>query len=126
MVMAAQLNYTGMKADCIALPIQDSRTEVVMDDDPGAATPVLKGMDMSPEEVLQRLVEEKLEIAGTGIRERKDETGEAPAGPSDLDFAEVSPIDLGLLAGEHMQPEKRFRPGRPQACDDTAQRNDAA
>jgi len=126
MVMAAEFDQPRVKTYGITLPVQNGRAKVVVNNDPGSSAPVLKRADMASKKVFQCLIEEKLEIAGARIRERKDKTGQAPARAADLDFTEMRPIDLGLLARERVQPKEYFGFSGPQAGNNTAKGNEAA
>jgi hypothetical protein len=52
---------------------------------------------VSSKEVLQTLIKEELEIEGPAVGERENETGEATARATDVEFSKRSPIDLSLL-----------------------------
>src|SRR6516165_1509016 len=95
-----------MKVDAIAATLEHHGAQVVIQDDARCSVPVLKGMDVAEEEVLQALVEEELHPEGATIREGEEESGETAAGATEGDFAEVGPIGLSLLAGEGVEAEE--------------------
>jgi hypothetical protein len=97
-----------MKMDLVSPPLQDGTTQVVVQKDAWYSTPIGKSMDMTAQEVFQSLIKEKFQVESTRIGQSDDKTGEASAGPSELNFAEVSPVDLGVFARESMQAQKGF------------------
>ena len=58
---------------------------------------------MAGEEVLERLVKEKLEIQRSGIRQRQYKTGQSTFGLPYTHHPEVSPVDLSLFSRKHLQ-----------------------
>jgi len=88
--------------DLVAPALQHGTPKIVVENDPGLATPVVEGMDMSAQKVLHRLIEEELQIQRPRPRQRGDEAGQRAAGFAHRDLAEVSPVHLGLLGGKRL------------------------
>jgi hypothetical protein len=65
--MGAQFQKPGMKADRVAATLQHDTAQVVAQQDPGQALPVLEGMGVAAQETLQTLVEGKFEVQGPGV-----------------------------------------------------------
>jgi hypothetical protein len=86
----------------------------------------LEGVDVSEEEILQALVEEELHPEGATVREGEEESGEAAAGATQGDLAEVGPIGLSLLTGETVEAEESLAVEGTELGHDAAQLHDAA
>ena len=93
---------------------------------PGRSTPVVKGVNVAEEKILQALVEEEFQPQGTAVGEGEDEAGQTPAGAAHADFAEVCPVRLCRLTGESAQTQKSFALGRAQFGHHTAELRHAA
>ena len=63
---------------------------------------------MAAQEARGCLIEEEAGVEGARPRQDHHEAIEDALGVSDLDLAEVSPIDLSLLAGQCAQSQKRL------------------
>ena len=112
MVVSGQLQQLGMEANGVAAALQNYTFKVIVKEISGAATPLREGPHVTTQEVLQRLVKEKLQSQSARIRQRQQQTGEPPGGPSDLHFSKGSPVNLPLFAAKGAQPQESFpRPG---------------
>ena len=60
MVVSREFQEAGVKVNGIAAALQDHAAEIVSLDAARGSTPILKGMDMAEEEILQALVEKEL------------------------------------------------------------------
>jgi len=107
-VVSGEFEPAGMKVKSVAVAFEHDTTEIIGGQAARSSTPVVEGVDMTKEEVLQGLIEEEFQPQGTAVREGQDEGGEAAAGATDGDFAEAGPVGLGLLAGESLQAQKSF------------------
>src|SRR5215472_6866220 len=125
-VMGAQLDQARVEENVCAAAFQHSRLEVVVENGARLSVPSLEGMHVTAQKVLGALIEEELEIDGARIRQRHHKTGKSALRAADADMAEVSPIDLPLLAGKHVELQKRFANLRTQAGHRAAQLHDAA
>ena len=125
-VVSGQFQQSGMKANGIAAALQHYAFKVVVKENSGASTPLRKGPHVAAQEVLQRLVKEKLQGQRARIRQRQQQTGEPAGGASDLYCAKRSPVHLPLFADKGAQPQESFpRPGT-QGGHQAAQRHYAA
>ena len=59
-VMAGQLQDARMEVNPLSMAVQDHTAEIVIQEDSGAAAEPLQGPHMSPQKVLQTLIEEEL------------------------------------------------------------------
>ena len=91
-VVSGQLQQSGMKANGIAAALHHYAFKVVVKENSGASTPLRKGPHVAAQEVLQRLVKEKLQGQRARIRQRQQQTGEPAGGVSDLYCAKRSPV----------------------------------
>jgi hypothetical protein len=107
-VVGGEFQEAGMKMNGIAAAFQDHTAEIVGLQAPGRSAPVVKGMHVAEEEILQALVEKELQPQGAAIGEGEDEAGQTATGAADYDFAEMGPVGLSLLAEERAQAEKGF------------------
>src|SRR5437763_9183715 len=74
-IMRAQLQQARMKVDLIAAALQHGAAEIVIEDDAGLSAPLLKRVHMAAQKVLHGLIEEKLQIQGSRVRQCDHETG---------------------------------------------------
>lgn len=107
-VMGGQFDQTGVEENVAATPLQHGRLEIVVKNHAWLAVPGLKGMHMTAQEVLRRLIEKELQIQGARKRQGHDEAGQSAAGPAHHHVAEMSPIHLRLLAGKGFQTQERL------------------
>lgn len=124
--MAAQLDQTGMEVDLVAATFEHDTFEVVVQDDSWLSAPNREAVDVPAQEVLHGLIEEELQIERPRVGQRHHETGESAFGAAHQHVAEVRPVDLGLLAGQGVQLQKRLAFLRTQARHGAAQLHDAA
>ncbi len=110
-----------MEPDVIAGALEDDTLEIVVEDLARHAAERLEGEDVAAHETLERLVEREPRVDRTRPRKHHHEAGQAPLRRADLDLAEVSPVDLRLLAGQRLEPQERFGALRPNAADVAAQ-----
>jgi hypothetical protein len=86
-----------------------------------------EGRDVAAQEALHAVVERKAGVERARPRQHEDEADERAARVADLQRAEVSPVDLSLLAGQRAEAEIRLRPRRgADDADVPAHREDAA
>src|SRR4029079_16213743 len=107
-IMRAQLQQARMKVDLITAPLQHGAAEVVIEDDAGLPTPVLKRVHMAAQKVLHPLIEEKLQIEGSRVRQCDHQAGQSAARAAHGDLPEVGPVDLGLLSRKRLQAQESF------------------
>ncbi len=107
-VVAGELEQSGMELDGTALACQNGGLEVVVEKRPGGSAKGGEGFDVTPQEALHRLVEREEDVEGTRPAEHHDEGGERALCTAYLDVPEVTPIDLCLLAGKGPEPEVGF------------------
>jgi hypothetical protein len=115
MIVSAELEQAGMEVDGVTATLQDDTLHVVVERDSGHAGPRLEGMHMPAQEIFQGLIEEKLQVERARIRQGDQKTREAPASTTDLYFAEMSPVGLGLLPGKESESQECFSLHRAQA-----------
>ena len=115
--MAGELEQPGMELDGLALACEHRGLEVVVEERPGRSAKVLEGLDVAAQEALHRLVEREEHVDRAGPAEHHDEGRQRSLGAAHLDLAEVSPVDLGLFAGQRTQAKVGFghRPGSQAA-----------
>jgi hypothetical protein len=99
-VVAGELEQTRMELDRLALAGEHRALQVVVQEGPRGALEVREGLDVPAEEALHGLVEGEQGVDRARPAEHHDEGREGSAGLSDLEMAEVSPVDLGLLTGK--------------------------
>lgn len=119
-------NESRMKQNVLAAPLQHGRAKVAIQDDARLSRPGLERVNMAPQKVLHRLIEEELQIQSAGVGQRHDEAGQGALGAAHHHMAEVRPIDLRLLAGKHLQAQIGFADRRPHARYGPAQLHEAA
>jgi hypothetical protein len=124
--MPAQLQQARVKQDLIAAALQYRAFQVVVKQYARLAGPELKRMHMSTQKVFHRLIEEKLQIQGSRIRQRDHEAGQGTSCTAHHYVAEVRPVDPPLFAGERLQLQERFATLRTQTGDGPAQLHDAS
>ena len=116
-----------MKLHGGAAAVEDRAAEVVVDEVAGDAAERVEGVDVSPEEALERLVEGEQRGQRARVAEDHDESGDRAGALSDADLAERAPVDLRGLAGQGDDPAVDGVAGLgPQALHETAQLDDRA
>jgi hypothetical protein len=126
MIVSGEFEEAGMKVDGIAAPLQDYAAEVVGREIARRPAPIVKGMDVTEEKILQRLIQEEFQPQSAAVGEGQDESGETAASTTDSDFAEMRPVDLGFLTGKEAEAEESFTMGRTDFSNHAAQLGDAA
>jgi hypothetical protein len=126
MIMGAQIQEPGMKADGVAPAFHHRTAKVVIQQDSGQTGPVSKGMHVATQEALHALIEEELEVERPRVGERYHETGKPPAGSTDGHLPKMSPIDLALFPSKCAQAKKGFLVSRAQTGDYPSQLDYAA
>src|SRR5205085_1322698 len=81
---------------------------------------------VTAQEVLYGLVEEKLQIQGTRIRQSHHKARQGAAGTPHQDRAEMRPVDLRLLTREELKTQKRLTVQRAQPGHRAPQLGDTA
>jgi hypothetical protein len=125
-IVSRQFQQSRVKTNRIAQAVQHGGLEIVVKHHTWTPAPVVEGMDVSPQKVFQRLIEEELQVKRSGPGQRHHETGQAPARSADGHFTKVRPVDLAFLAGKALQAEKGFTGFRPQTGDEPPDLHDAA
>ncbi len=105
-----------MEPDVIAGALEDDTLEIVVEDLARHAAERLEGEDVAAHETLERLVEREPRVDRTRPRQHHHEARQRALRRVDLDLAEVSPIDLRLLAGQGREPQERLGPCRAHAA----------
>ena len=100
MVVAGELEQTGVKLDGSAAAVEHGAAQVVVDECAGHAAQGLESLDVSAEEALEGLVEGEEGGDGAGVAEDHDESGDRAGAVSDADLAEGAPVHLTLLADQ--------------------------
>ena len=80
-IVGREFQEAGVEKNGVAAAFQDHAAYIVGLQAPGRSTPVVKGMHVAEEEILQALVEEEFQPQGTAGGEGEDEAGQTPAGP---------------------------------------------
>ena len=99
-IVSGQFQQSGVKADGITAALELDTLEIVVKQVSGATTPGVEGSNVSAQEVLQRLIEEELQVQSSGEGKRQSQTREFALGPPDLNFSKVGPVDLSLFCRE--------------------------
>ena len=110
-----------MKLHGGAAAVEDRAAEVVVDEVAGDTAERVEGVDVSPQEALERLVEGEQRGQRARVAEDHDESGDRAGALSDADLAERAPVDLSGLAGQGDDPAVDGVAGLgPQALHETA------
>ena len=97
-IMCGELEQRRVEVDDIALTFQHGAAQIVIEEDTGASIPGLKRRGVTTQEVLQAGAEEEPQEDLARIAQHHNEGHQRTAGTDNGHMAEVSPIDLGLLA----------------------------
>jgi hypothetical protein len=97
-----------VEADCLATTFQHRALQIVVQQDTRNAIPPGKGGDVATQEVLHPGVREEAQEDLARVAEHHDERHQWPPRAADLEMAEMSPIDLPLLAGKAAQAQIGF------------------
>ena len=96
------------------MPLQDRALQVVQQEDSGNTPERLKGLDVSAEEALERLVQGENRMERPRPTQDQHERGQASGGAADRNRPEAAPVGLALLARQEVQAEVRLS-GRDRA-----------
>ena len=116
-----------MKLHGGAAAVEHGAAQVVVHEVAGGASQRLEGVDVPPQEALQRLVEGEQRGKGPRVAEDHDESGDRACALSDADLAERAPVNLCGLAGQGDHPAVDGAVGLgPQAPHEAADLDDRA
>ena len=116
-----------MKLHGGAAAVEHGAAQVVVHEVAGGASQRLEGVDVPPQEALQRLVEGEQRGQRPRVAEDHDESGDRACALSDADLAERAPVDLCLLPDQSHDPAIDGAAGLgPQAPHEAADREDRA
>ena len=116
-----------MKLHGGAAAVEHGAAQVVVHEVAGGASQRLEGVDVPPQEALQRLVEGEQRGQRARVAEDHDESGDRACALSDVDLAERAPVDLCLLPDQSHDPAVDGAAGLgPQAPHEAADREDRA
>ena len=125
--MAGEVEQAGMKLHGGAAAVEHGAAQVVVHEVAGGASQRLEGVDVPPQEALQRLVEGEQRGQRARVAEDHDESGDRACALSDVDLAERAPVDLCLLPDQSHDPAVDGAAGLgPQAPHEAADREDRA
>jgi len=112
--MRGELEQPGVEAHTLPVALEHGRPKVVVEAVAGHPVEVPEGVDVAPQEVLQRLVQEEAQEDPTRKRQRQQERRERSARRPDPDVAKAGPIHLCFLADKRPPAQERLVPARPQ------------
>src|SRR5215471_2922157 len=121
MIVSGELQEARMEMDGITATFEHHTAEVIGRQVSGCAAPIVKGMNVAEEEILERLVEKEFEPQGPAVGKGENEAGQTAAGVPDGEFAKVSPVGLALFAGKSRESEKGLTAGWADFCHHAAQ-----
>ena len=119
MVLGGKLEQLRVVTDSVDQPLDNSGLEIVVQQNPRTPSQFVQRADVTRQKVLEGLVEEELEVERSRVGKRQHEAAQASRRRSDTDNAEVSPIHLALLAGEHLHTSVNFGAPRSHAPNET-------
>ncbi len=103
--MAGEVEELGIEVDRVAAAPQHDAPQVVVPELAGHPLPGLEGVDMAMQEVAHGRTEVEAQEDAPRVAEHHHEAHQRALRAPDPDLAEVSPIDLGLLAGKGLQAQ---------------------
>ena len=103
--MAGEVEDPGIEPDGGAAALQHDALQVVVPELAGHALPRLEGFDMAAQEVAHPGVEVEAQEDPPRVAENHHEAHQAALRAADRHLAEVSPVDLGLLAGKGLEAQ---------------------
>src|SRR5678815_5637247 len=112
-VVTGEVEDARMEPDVVADALEHDALEIVVQDLARRTAERLEREHVATHERLERGVEHEPRVHRTRPREHEHETPQRPLGGPDLELAEVAPVDLGLLAGQGLEPEERL--GAPRS-----------
>ena len=104
-VVAGEVEDPGIEPDGAAAALQHDALQVVVPELAGHAPPRLEGFDMAAREVAHPGVEVEAREDPPRVAENHHEAHQAALRAADRHLAEVSPVDLGLLAGKGLEAQ---------------------
>src|SRR5450755_1176441 len=104
--MSSKLGKSWMEADGVAVALQHSAFEIIIEDDLRDPGPCLKSLDMAAQKVLHAGIEEEAQEDLARIAQHHDEGHQRTACAADHEMTEVCPVDLGLFAWQTSQAQK--------------------
>lgn len=120
--MGGKGEQSGIEADGIAMTLEDSAPQIVVEHDLRNPTPSLEGFDVTGQECLHPGIEKEAQEDPAGLAEHDDEGHERPSCPTDQHLPEVSPVRLRLFAWKRAQAQIGLRLlARPVASDHMAE-----
>ena len=78
--------------------------EIVVEQNARTRLPCRERSNMAAQEALQARIEEEAQEDPARVAQHHDEGHQWPAGATDGEMAEVTPVDLALLGGQGAQP----------------------
>lgn len=115
-----------MKMDGVASPFEHDRLHIVIQNSARNTAPILEGVDVGEQQILDALVEKEFDPQGARIGKREDEAGQTARGAANADLPEVRPISLCLFARQSRETKEGFAFVRAQARHHAAQLNGRA
>ena len=104
-VVGGQGQQRRVEADRVALALEHGALEVVVQQHPGHAAEGGEGRDMAAQEAVHAGVEEEAQEDHARVAQHHHEGHQRAAGAADLQMAEVTPVDLRLLARQRAQAQ---------------------
>ena len=119
-VVRRNLEQGRVEHNGVAFSLDAGALEVVVDDLPRHPAEERQSVHVSAQEAGTLHVVKELQPRHPRPAQRHHEGVQRAAGSSDVDMPEVPPVDLGLLASEHVQTGKRLGLGpRPHRGDES-------
>ena len=95
--VSRELEQCGMKADGVALALQNNTLKIVVENHSRRTSPHFEGLDMAAQKVLHACIEEEAQEDLARIAQHHDEGHQWTACAADLEMSEVGPVRLGLF-----------------------------
>jgi len=115
-----------MEVNGVAAALEYYAFQIVIENAANAPSPVVEGMHVAEEKILQRLIQEEFQPQGSAVGKREDESGQSAAGAADDDLPEGGPVRLALLTGKGAQTQKSFSVRGAELGHDAPELADAA
>ena len=120
-IVTAEFEQARVEVNGVAIAFEDDGLKIVIENGSGTAAPLVKGVHMAQQEVLDCLIEKELEVKSATVRERQHEAGETTLRAANSDRAEAGPVSLCLLSRQSCQAQEGFVFCRPQSSHDAPQ-----
>jgi hypothetical protein len=104
--MPCQLQQSRVEMDQTAVALQHRRFEIVIQKDSGTSGKRPKSVHVPTQEVLHRLIEEKLQIQRPRPRQGHHEAAQRAPRAAHHDRTKRRPVNLRLLTAETLQAQK--------------------